>query len=290
MKILDTITSGHSFISLEFFPPKSQEGHPAFFAAASRLAAIKPAFVSVTYGAGGGSQDATLDIAQALQNDHGFETMTHLTCVGADEGKINEFLDALSARGISNVLALRGDPPEGQDQFVPDNERFKNASDLIEHIKRVRPDFGVAAAAYPECHPESESYLSDLSWTRFKAQQGADFFVTQLFFDNRAYFDFVYRLRKMGVEAPVIPGVLPILSLASIRRILSLCGAAIPGRLYLDLEKAHNEGGNEAVREIGISHAVKQAQQLLDNGAPGVHLYTLNQADACLEIVDRLSI
>ncbi|WP_027183321.1 methylenetetrahydrofolate reductase [NAD(P)H] [Desulfovibrio inopinatus] len=290
MKIIDTLSSNRPFISLEFFPPKSKEGHPAFFAAASRLTTISPAFVSVTYGAGGGSQDATLDIAQALQNDHGFETMAHLTCVGADEARINEFLDALSARGVSNVLALRGDPPEGQDEFIPDNERFKHASDLVDYIKRVRPDFGVAAAAYPECHPESESVRSDLEWTKVKASKGVDFFVSQLFFDNRAYFDFVQRLRGMNVEAPVIPGILPILSLGSIRRILSLCGAAIPGRLYLDLEKAHNEGGNDAVRALGINHAVKQAQHLLDNGAPGIHLYTLNQADACLEIVDRLSL
>jgi len=289
MKIIDHIQPDKKFLSLEFFPPKNREDWPRFFEVAHRLQATDPLFVSVTYGAGGGTQENTLEVAGKLKNDVGLEPLTHLTCVGANEQAITTFLQELKNRNVHNVLALRGDPPKGMDHFVPENEAFSHASDLARFISRTMPDMGLAVACYPEAHPESPSVREDLEWTRYKAEQGADFMVTQLFFDNRIYFDFCSRMAEMGVHKPVVPGVLPILSLGSIRFILSLCGAAIPGKFYLQLEEAHEKGGSKAVREVGVQAAIRQARGLLEGGAPGVHLYTLNQADACLEIAEALS-
>lgn len=287
MKIIDRMQQERRFVSLEFFPPKMREDWPKFFDVVARLEPVQPMFASVTYGAGGSSQDNTLEIAARLKQEHGLEPMAHLTCVGADQEHILGFVDALKQRGVDNVLALRGDPPKGAETFVPENEAFRHASDLARFIREQAPELGVAVAGYPEVHPESKSVAEDLEWTRYK-MQFADFCVTQLFFDNRIYVDFVARLRQRGVAKPMIPGVLPILSLASIRRILSLCGASIPGRFYLQLEEAHDKGGADAVRELGIAYAIRQARELLELGAPGVHLYTLNQAAACLEIVEGL--
>lgn len=288
MKIIDHMQPDKKFISLEFYPPKSREDWPKFFDVAEKLKEANPLFVSVTYGAGGGTQDNTLEIAGRLKNDIGHDPLTHLTCVGAGEESITRFLDDLHERNVDNVLALRGDPPRGMDNFVPENEQFSHASDLIRFIKSVRPQMGLAAAAYPEAHPQSPTVQEDLEWTRFKAEQGADFLVTQLFFDNRIYFDSCRRLADMGMHKPIVPGVLPILSLGSVRFILSLCGAAIPGKFYLELEEADKSGGSKAVREVGVQAAIRQARSLLEGGAPGVHLYTLNQAEACLEIADAL--
>ncbi len=287
MKIIDRMQQERKFVSLEFFPPKQREEWPKFFDVVARLKAVQPLFVSVTYGAGGGTQDNTLEIAARMKQEHGLEPMAHLTCVGADQERVLGFVNALRQRGVDNILALRGDPPKGADSFVPENETFRHASDLARFIREQIPELGVAVAGYPEVHPESRSVAEDLEWTRYKMQY-ADFCVTQLFFDNRLYMDFVARLRQRGVAKPVIPGVLPILSLASIRRILSLCGASIPGRFYLRLEEAHDKGGADAVRELGIAYAIRQARELLEQGAPGVHLYSLNQAAACLEIVEGL--
>lgn len=288
MKIIDRMQLDRKFVSLEFFPPKNKDDWPQFFTVAERLKAAEPLFVSVTYGAGGSTQDNTLEIAGRLKNDLGFEPLAHLTCVGANTQGIKAFLEGLWQRNVHNVLALRGDPPRGMEHFVPENEEFRHASDLVAFISRAMPEMGLAVAGYPEAHPESRSFKEDLEWTRFKMEQGAEFLVTQLFFDNRAYFDFSERMAARGVHKPIIPGVLPILSLASIRFLLSLCGASIPGKFYLQLEEAHEKGGTDAVRELGVKTAIKQARGLLEGGAPGVHLYTLNQADACLEIAEAL--
>jgi methylenetetrahydrofolate reductase (NADPH) len=287
MHISERIRGGQ-FISLEFFPPKDKAIWPQFFSVVGELKAIRPPFVSVTYGAGGATQDNTLEIASRLKNEHGLEPLVHLTTVGASRERIDGFLTALLDAGIENVLALRGDPPRGQCDFVPDNEEFQHASDLVTYIKRHFPRFSVGVAGYPEAHPESSSIKSDLDWMRYKVDQGADFVITQLFFDPRIYFDYVDRLAAAGILLPVVPGVLPILSRTSARFILGLCGARIPGKLYLQIEEAHEKGGNEAVRAVGLDFATRQSEALLAGGAPGVHLYTLNQAGACLDIAARL--
>lgn len=288
MKIRDSIAaSTRPFYSLEFFPPKERENWPGFFATVERLKALNPLFASVTYGAGGSTQDNTLEITSHLKNVMGLEPMAHLTCVGATRERIADYLRRLREVNVDNVLALRGDAPKGQD-IDWDTAEFRYAADLVRFTRDAQPDMGVGVAGYPAAHPESPSFASDLRHTADKVNAGADFIVTQLFFDVREYFDFVERLRAMGVNVPVLPGILPIQSLESVRRILSLCGANIPGKLYLELEAANEKGGAEAVKEAGIAFAQQQIRSLLDGGAPGIHLYTLNRADTCLRIAEAV--
>lgn len=275
------------FYSLEFFPPKDPAEWPAFFGIVDRLQALNPLFASVTCGAGGSTRSYTLDIASRLKREHGMEPMPHLTCVGATTEGILEAVDGFRREGIDNMLALRGDRP--RDAGADWNEgAFRHADDLVRFIQRERPGFGLGVAAYPAPHPESPSFRSDREHLLRKIESGADMVVTQLFFDSREYFELVEFLRERGVTTPIIPGVLPIQSLASIRRTLSMCGANIPGKLYLQLEDAHGKGGTEAVKEAGLAFAVEQIQKLLDGGAPGIHLYTLNRAELCLRIADAV--
>jgi len=287
--VCDLIERKSPFISLEFFPPKEKEAWPAFFEVVDKLKELNPLFASVTYGAGGGTQDNTLEIATRMKRDHGIEPITHLTSVGASAKRLEDFLTRLREANIENVLALRGDPPRGVADFDFAKQEFQHATDVIEFINARYPDMCVGGAAYPEPHFESPSIQSDLEMVNLKVCKGAKFLVTQLFFDNRLYFDYVARLKKMGCNVPVIPGILPIMSLASAKFILSLCGAAIPGKFLSALEKAHEEGGDEAVYKLGIDYATKQSQELIDGGAPGVHLYTLNRAKAVLEIGRNLN-
>ena len=275
------------FYSLEFFPPKDPAEWPAFFGIVDRLQALYPLFASVTCGAGGSTRSYTLDIASRLKLEHGMEPMPHLTCVGATAEGLLEAVDGFRREGIDNMLALRGDRP--RDAGADWNEgAFRHADDLVRFIRRERPGFGLGVAAYPAPHPESPSFRSDREHLLRKIESGADMVVTQLFFDSREYFELVEFLRERGVTTPIIPGVLPIQSLASIRRTLSMCGANIPGKLYLQLEDAHDKGGTEAVKEAGLAFAVEQIQKLLDGGAPGIHLYTLNRAELCLRIADAV--
>lgn len=290
MRICDLIKGNTPFISLEFFPPKEKGAWPGFFKVVEKLKELNPLFASVTYGAGGGTQDNTLEIATRLKRDYGIDPLTHLTSVGASAEKLDDFLRSLRTADIENVLALRGDPPRGVEDFDFTAQEFSHATDVIEFIGERYPDMCVGGAAYPEPHFESPSIKADLEMVALKVEKGAQFLVTQLFFDNRFYFDYVERLKDMGADVPVIPGVLPIMSLKSAKFILSLCGAAIPGKFLSALERAHEEGGDDAVYELGIDYATKQARQLLDGGAPGVHLYTLNRAEAVLEIGRNLTI
>ena len=269
------------FFSLEFFPPSDETQRSAFFSTVERLRAISPLFVSVTYGAGGSRRRNTLAIAGELAA-RGLVCMPHLTCVGAEFGDVGHFLRELRAVGVTNVLALRGDQPAGQ-HCLPGGD-FKYAGDLVSFIRSREPDMGIGVAAYPAPHPESRTFAEDRGYTAQKILAGADFAITQLFFDVREYEDLVAGLRARGVEAPIVPGILPIQSFDSLRRVLSLCGANIPGKLYLDLEQAGQKGDEEALREAGLNFAVRQIRSLLDMGAPGIHLYTLNKSDMCLRI------
>ena len=275
------------FYSLEFFPPKDPAEWPSFFRVVEQLTALDPLFASVTCGAGGSTQVYTLDIASRLKRDCGLEPMPHLTCVGATADSLRAALDGFQRAGIDNIMALRGDKPR---DAGPDwNEgRFRYADNLVSFIREGWADFGVGVAAYPAPHPESPSFRSDRERLAHKIRAGADLVVTQLFFDSREYFALVESVREQGLDLPIIPGVLPIQSLASIRRTLSMCGANIPGALYLRLEEAHAKVGTTAVKEAGLAFAVDQIRRLLDGGAPGVHLYTLNRAELCLRIADEV--
>jgi methylenetetrahydrofolate reductase (NADPH) len=290
VRIRELIETRRPFVSLEFFPPKEREAWAGFFEVVERLKPVAPLFVSVTYGAGGSTHAHTLEIVSKLKADYGLEPMAHLTCVGASKEKIRGFLGGLVAAGVDNVLALRGDPPRGQENFVPDSEDFQHASDLVSFIRQEFPGLGVAVAGYPECHPDAVSPEADLDFLCRKVALGGEVVVTQLFFDNDCYFAFVDKVRAAGIDAPVIPGVLPVMSLASIKRLVGLCGASLPPAFLAELEAADASGGAAAVAKVGIAHATQQAKDLIARGAPGVHLYTLNKAEAVLSIISGLDL
>jgi len=288
---IDTLLSqGKKFISLEFFPPKEKDAWPAFFYEAGKLSILDPLFVSVTYGAGGSTQANTLELVSRFSRDLGQNPMAHLTCVGASEDSLRSFLDSLREAGVDNVLALRGDPPQGQKDFRPENAAFQHASDLAGFIRQAYPDMCIGVAGYPEKHPQAGSMDQDIGYLKLKMDMGGNFAITQLFFDNDHYFSFVEKCRARGIGFPIVPGVLPILNLTSIKRILSLCGATIPAEYLARLEAANDQGGADAVRELGVEYAREQCRDLIARGAPGVHLYTLNKAQACIDIVKGLKL
>ena len=288
MRIIDLILKHPKFISLEFFPPKERADWPAFFDVVGRLKTLDPLFVSVTYGAGGSTQAFTLELVSRMKKEFGLEPMAHLTCVGASASTIDNFISQLLDAGVENLLALRGDPPQGQNDFFSEVYDFCYAADLVQYVRERHSNIGIGVAGYPEGHPEAPSRDDDLRYLKEKLDHGGDFIVTQLFFDNSFYWDFVGRARAAGIQKPIIPGVMPIFNLAMIKRITSLCGAQLPPGFIESLEKANAKGGQPAVQALGIDYARRQVQDLLDNGAPGVHIYTLNKADACLELVEGL--
>jgi methylenetetrahydrofolate reductase (NADPH) len=293
LKIAELIQkSVRPFYSLEFFPPRDSAQIPDFLETASRMKEINPLFVSVTYGAGGGSQTNTLEVTRQLSEDLGYLVMPHLTCVGATRERISGYLNQLRRIGICNVLALRGDPPKadsaGEEAGPWFGGTFQHASELVEFVRGEFPDFGIAAAGYPSPHPESSSIEQDRVYTGLKLSAGADMLLTQMFFDVREYVDLVSRLRGLGMFKPVVPGVMPIRSFESLRHVLSLCGANIPARLYIALEESDRKGGEKAVREAGLAFAANQIKLLLAAGAPGIHLYSLNKAETCLRLVEAV--
>jgi methylenetetrahydrofolate reductase (NADPH) len=288
MKIIDAIIPGCPFLSLEFFPPKERGEWTHFFQTVDRLREVNPLFASVTYGAGGSTHDDSLEIVSRLTGDHGLETMAHLTCIGACHEDVHSFLDGLTEAGVDNVLALRGDRPLEAVAATGDSCNLKFASELVAFIRASHPHLGLGVAGYPEVHPEAADPESDLQYLKLKTDHGGEVIVTQLFFDNRLYFDFVSRARSLGIVQPIIPGILPVVSLKVVKRIISLCGAGIPAELLTELEDADRRGGAAAVQKLGIAHARRQAEGLLAGGAPGVHLYTLNRADVVLELVQGL--
>ncbi len=288
MKIIDSIIPGKQFISLEFFPPKERQDWPSFFQTVEQLKQLNPLFASVTYGAGGSTHSSTLEIVTRLQQDYGLEAMAHLTCIGADEAEVLKFMHELARVGVSNVLALRGDPPQDVAAASVTNSSLKHATDLVTFLRGHHPEFGLAVAGYPETHPEAVDAVTDLDYLMCKFENGGDFAITQLFFDNQHYFDFVSRARAVGVTKPIIPGILPVVNLKVIKRIMSLCGASLPAEYLAKLEDADSRGGASEVQRLGVDYARKQAEGLLAGGAPGVHLYTLNRVDAVQQIADGL--
>lgn len=288
MRISEGIAQHSGFISLEFFPPKDRAVWPGFFQVVEQLAKLSPLFVSVTYGAGGSHRDKTLEIVTRLKQDFGLEPMAHLTCVGASAAGIERFVEELLQAGIANILALRGDPPRGEGVFVPDSQDFRHASDLVAFLRRNYPELCIGVAGYPEGHVEAASLETDLTNLKFKMDQGADFIITQLFFDNAFYWDFVSRARNVGISQPIVPGILPVASLAGVRKMTALGGASLPQKFLGALEVADAHGGNDEVTRMGAAYALEQAQDLLAQGSPGVHLYTLNRAESCLSIAQGL--
>lgn len=285
MKIRERFGDPRPLFSFEFFPPRDDRGVEALFDTVSNLKALGPAFVSVTYGAGGSTRANTVAITRRIKRETGIEAMAHITCVGHSREEIGELLDEYEDAGIENVMALRGDPPRGDCAFVPHAEGFSHADQLVAFIRR-RKDFCIGGAGYPETHPEAPSREEDLRNLRRKTDAGCDFVVTQLFFDERDYFDFAARARTEGIRAPIIPGVMPVTNIAQIKRFTRMCGAAIPQALLARLEAAAADP--DAVIEVGIEHAVRQCRALLRGGAPGIHFYTLNRSLSTRKILAHL--
>ena len=284
MRIAQLLQRQEPFLSLEFFPPKDRAQWPGFFDVVRQLKTLDPLFCSVTYGAGGSTQHNTLEIVARMKQEYGLEPLAHLTCVGADRKRLGVFLEGLREAGVQNVLALRGDPPRGETAFTPDSDEFQHGNDLVSFIHQDFAGFSIGVAGYPEKHPEAASLDEDLGHLRQKVACGADFIITQLFFDNDAYFDFVARARDEGITVPIIPGILPVQNLAALKRMLTFCGASVPDDYMRDLERVQQVYGESGVRGLGLGYAKNQIRNLLDRGAPGVHLYTLNKADTCLDI------
>jgi methylenetetrahydrofolate reductase (NADPH) len=270
--------------SFEFFPPKTEEGEANLFAAIEQLVPLGPAFVSVTYGAGGSTRDKTLEIVSRVHRDYGLEAMAHFTCVDATVEDLRATLDELESLGVENVLALRGDPPGGG-EWVQAEGGLAYASELVELIESDYP-FAIGAAAFPEVHVHAASAEEDLRHLKAKVDAGAHFLITQLFFDNEAYFDFVARAREAGIEVPIVPGILPITNIAQLERITSMCGAKIPAGLQAELDARAQDP--DAVAQFGVAYATLQCAELLAGGAPGIHFYTLNLSPATRAIVSAL--
>ena len=274
-------------VSCEFFPPREEEGIPGVFRAIDRISSFNPDFISVTYGAGGSTRDFTERITMQVKQETDLEVMAHLTCVAQTRDEVHSVLDRLDQAGVENVIALRGDPPRGQENFVATEGGFGHATELIDHI-RANFDFGLAAACYPEGHTESPDLDSDIRFAREKVDRGADFLITQLFYDNRYFFEFMERAHRAGINVPVIPGVLPILNTAQIRRFTSLCGASIPPELDSKLDRFAED--DNAVRELGVEYASRQVEELWENGVPGVHFYVLNRSYSVSRILANLDL
>jgi len=288
MRIVERLATGTPCFSFEFFPPKTDAGYTSLFQTLADLADLSPGFVSVTYGAGGSTRQRTLDIVNAIQRETGTEAMAHLTCVGHGRAEIRDILGQLRAAGVDNVLALRGDPPRDQPRFSPAPDGFAHASELAQFIRDEGFAFCLGGACYPEGHLESESRDEDLRHTRLKTDAGVEFLITQLFFDNAFYFHFVERARQAGITCPIIPGIMPITNFEQIERLTRMCGATIPTKLRLALEKRKDDP--EAILELGVAHATVQCVELLRAGVPGIHFYTLNRSRASRMIVTALQV
>jgi methylenetetrahydrofolate reductase (NADPH) len=286
MKIKDLFGRGKPLFSFEFFPPKDEAGVAALFDTVNRLRDLHPSFVSVTYGAGGSTRRKTIELTKRIKQELGIEAMSHLTCVGHSRGEIRTILDEIEAAGIENIMTLRGDPPRGKAEFVPHPDGFRYADELVAFIRSRKPDMCLGVAGYPEGHPEATSKEADLSNLKKKVDAGADFIVTQLFFDNRDYFNLVDRALALGIRLPVIPGIMPITDVGQIKRFTQMCGAKIPSALLAELEMA--DGIKEAVVKIGIRYSTAQCESLLKNGAPGIHFYTLNRSTSTQKILSDL--
>ncbi|QDU66491.1 methylenetetrahydrofolate reductase [NAD(P)H] [Engelhardtia mirabilis] len=286
MRISQMHGLGAPVFSFEFFPPKTPEAVEELVSTVAELRDMHtPDFVSVTYGAGGSTRETTLATIARIQNELKITAMAHLTCVGHTAAELKTIVQQLVDAGVENILALRGDPPKGETEFTRTSGGFGYASELVGFLQQ-NFDVCIGGACYPECHPESKTRADDLDYARQKVAAGASHLTTQLFFENRDYFEYVERARKMGIEVPIVPGIMPITNVKQIQRFTKMCGAQIPEALLGRLERVADDPG--AVMAIGIEHAILQCRDLIAGGAPGVHFYTLNKSYATRSILAAL--
>jgi methylenetetrahydrofolate reductase (NADPH) len=287
MRIDEILGLGRPTVSFEFFPPKTEAGFQALFQTVEDLKPVKPSYVSVTYGAGGSTRAKTVELVERIQREAGIRSMAHLTCVGHTAAELGQIVDELWGTGVRNILALRGDPPQGQSTFTPTEGGFANADALVDFIHRRQPGFCIGVAGYPEGHPQCLNRVRDLEHLKRKVDNGGCFVVTQLFFDNAEFYRFRGEARAMGIRVPIIAGIMPILNVSQIKRFVSMCGAKIPQPLLVRLESLEQDA--EAVHAAGVEYATRQCQDLLDNAADGLHFYTLNKSKATVQICKALN-
>jgi methylenetetrahydrofolate reductase (NADPH) len=285
MRITERLRRPAPFFSFEFFPPKTDAGVESLMGTLATLRTLEPAYVSVTYGAGGSTRDRSIEVAKRIKSELGIEVLAHVTCSGSTADELRALFVELQAAGIENVLALRGDPPRGSDAFAAVPGGFAYAADLVTMLEREF-DFCIGGACYPEKHPEATSLHADLESLERKVAAGARFLITQLFFDNAHYFEFVARARARGIGVPIVPGIMPITNYDQVERFTAMCGAVIPEALRSELEARRDEP--EAVCDLGVAYATLQCIELLERGAPGIHFYTLNKSPATRAVVSAL--
>jgi len=287
MQIRELLAAGKPSFSFEFFPPKNDEAATQLERTIAELSLLQPTFVTVTYGAGGSTREKTIDIVSRIKRETGIEAMAHLTCVGSSREELQEVLERLTASGVENILALRGDPPKGETAFRAVEGGFSYASELVHFI---REELGlkvcIGGAGYPEKHVECANPAVDMDYLKRKVDAGLDFITTQLFFDNRVYFEFVEQARAAGIRVPIIPGIMPITNASQTERFTVSCGATLPFKLAAELNR--RRGDLRAVQQLGVAHATSQCMELLMGGAPGIHFYTLNRSTATSEIYAAL--
>ncbi len=287
MRIDQLLAGPEPVFSFEFFPPKTEQGEQNLYAALAELRTLEPSFVSVTYGAGGSTRAKTIEIVKRIKEDYGLEAMAHFTCVGATVPELRSTLEEMQAAGIVNVLALRGDPPAGQEAWIKTDGGLEYSRELVELIKADYP-FAIGAACFPETHIHASSPQADIDYLAEKVAGGVDFLITQLFFDNTLYFDFVARARAAGIGVPIVPGILPITQIGQLERMTKMCGASIPAGLRRELHARVDQP--EAVIDFGVAYATLQCAELLAAGAPGIHFYTLNRSPATRAILGALKL
>ena len=286
MRIDEILATSRPVFSVEFFPPKTEEGHEMLFETVDVLRKLGPSFFSVTYGAGGATREGTVEITREIRDEHGVEAMAHLSCVGESQEALGEIVDEIAGAGIENILALRGDPPRGQTDFEQPAGGLGSAAELTRMIGQSHPEIAIGGACFPEVHPEAANMDADIAYLKTKVDNGASFLITQLFYDNRSYFDFVPAARAAGIEVPIIPGIMPMTRYRQIARIAELCEARIPDPLSDAMEAA--DGNEQAEFGIGVAYAAQQCADLLREGAPGIHFYALNRWPATRAILAAL--
>ena len=288
MRIRDLFQARPFVLSVEVFPPKTEAGDEGLYRALERLQVYRPGFVSCTYGAGGSTQGRTREICRRIQSDFKLPATSHFTCVGSTRQELLDWLEQSWQTGVRNIMALRGDPPQGQTEFKAVEGGLTHANQLVELIRQHYPEMGIGVAGYPEKHPEAKDLDTDLVNLKRKVDAGADAVFTQLFYENANFLNFRDRCEKLGIKIPVVPGIMPITEFARIKRITSMCGAVFPTSLASRLEAVQHDA--QAQFDIGVEFAIQQCRELIDAGVPGMHFYVLNRSESCERILEGLNL
>ena len=287
MKIIDILNQNTLMLSFEVFPPKTETAFESVKTATEEIAKLRPSFMSVTYGAGGGTSKYTLDIAKNIKERYGVPSIAHLTCVSSTRETVKQKIEEIKAAGINNIMALRGDIPAGLENADRSNWDYKHAIDLIRELKESNPDFCIGGACYPEIHPESANQKEDILYLKEKVDAGCDFLTTQMFFDNNLLYNFLYKIREAGITAPVIPGIMPITNANQVERAVKLSGSFMPQIFKSLVDKFGSDP--DAMKQAGIAYATDQIIDLYANGITNVHVYSMNKPDVAEKIQSNIS-